>query len=167
MADYGNAWAAAASSTYLGVLIAPVREVCLALSPDAARVWTEVIGTLAAAPPDDSEAVGPPLGGRGARGAAPRPGAPAARPRGGGPGRAGAGPAQAAAAARAARQQPGGPAGGAADALADAPEEPGVARGALRFTKRMSRLIVSTGDVDLLHQALLLLDRHSAELHVA
>jgi hypothetical protein len=126
----------------------------LALSPDAARVWTQVLGTLAAAEPVEACGGGQPRAPLQA--SPPASGRAAGAPRGGGR--------AAAAAAAAGRQQLGRTGVAPPEAWGD---ELGLPRGALRFTKRLGRLIVSTGDIDLLYNALTLLDKHGQELQVA
>ncbi|KAI8463587.1 MAG: hypothetical protein J3K34DRAFT_526873 [Monoraphidium minutum] len=147
MADYAHAWRADSSTSYLGGVVGPHPDVSLALSP-VAPVWAEVFAALSA--PTISGSGG---GGGSGSGVAPGP----LPPRGAASDAAGSGGA-AAAAARVARGSDGG-------ARARGRWRPrGVAPGAARFTARMMRLVLETGSVDLLYQALAFLETHEADL---
>jgi hypothetical protein len=161
MFDYSYAFVASESSHYLGVVVGPAPQVALAFSP-VAQIWTEVFGHLAA-------------GTQVLPGTEARSGAGAQSSSSGGGGRIGgrgaASPAGNSRQRMAAGRQPlvaspplpdystrGGRGSG---------DDAGLARGAVRLTKRMMRLVVQTGDTDLLYQVLEFLSRHESELELS
>ncbi|GBF94872.1 hypothetical protein Rsub_08115 [Raphidocelis subcapitata] len=143
MADFADAWSSSLTTSYLESLVAPDAGVAISFS-NVVKIWTELFGRLAdgGGGDDDGGGGGGELwhcscgGERGAGGCH----------HGGGP--AGAGPSG---------RPPAATGQGRGGALPC---------GATVFTRRQLRLVVQTGDPDLLHQALRLLDRWEASMEV-
>jgi len=155
--DYVNAWKASSSTNYLGVRVRPHPEVVLAFSP-VAPIWTELFGALAewgeaGAGEGDGGRRSQQRGGEGGGGAAAASSSSTLR---GISGRTGA------------NARAGGGRGTTRNGTnsSSRQQQQQLPRGAVRFTRRMMEWLVQTGDVDLLYQALLLLDRHGAQLQV-